>query len=401
MKDRFLGLMKMLIKAHVAPAIFRMVFGLDRMALWLAGLFVTPRSDLSIVFVRTDNLGDFVLWQAIARTLRDRWPWPRHRFVLVANAKWAQFAIDLKLFDEVVAVERVQFQRNIFYRMASVFRLNRLAADLVVTPILSRDPIIDDSIARAIRAKRKWAVESNSHKTIVDRSVSGAWYTDLVSMPPERMHEALGNKEFLARAFGLNVEVLWPELGISPRASLPTALDKLDYVVIAPGATSALKIWPPKRFAALANKLNEKKSMQVVLIGTATERNIAKTVAQSCSKPPIDLTGQLNFQDLLIVLKRSKLILTNDTGAAHLGAALRVPTICLVGGGHFGDFFPYPEDAARAGLKCVVINHQMSCYNCSWRCIHPIGIDDPAPCVAGISVHKVWMAAKEALSSNT
>ena len=36
-------------------------------------------------------------------------------------------------------------------------------------------------------------------------------------------------------------------------------------------------------------------------------------------------------------------VISNDTGPAHLSIALSVPTVVIIGGGHFGSFVPYPD----------------------------------------------------------
>ena len=56
-----------------------------------------------------------------------------------------------------------------------------------------------------------------------------------------------------------------------------------------------------------------------------------------------DLTGQTTLPELLTLMKHAALVISNDTGPAHLSIALGVPTIVIVGGGHFTSFVPYPD----------------------------------------------------------
>lgn len=139
-------------------------------------------------------------------------------------------------------------------------------------------------------------------------------------------------------------------------------------------------------------------SLGVVLIGIASERWETAAVAQGTSAPVIDLTARLNFGNLLAILGHPKLVVTNETGTAHLAAALRVPTVCIMGGGHFGRFLPYPKGAHDAGIKVVALHHPMPCFNCKWKCIYPIRYFDPAPCVSEVSVDAAWCAIKGLMS---
>lgn len=394
---RFVATMLALIKYRVAPAAFQIIFELDALIIMVGRIWHGAGSDGDVVFVKTDNLGDFVLWLPIAQALRDQWPWPGRRFVLVANAGWSKFAAGSGLFDKLVAVEISRFQRNPAYRIATLFRLAGMPASVVVTPILARNPTTANSIARAIAATRKIAVAVGQRPTAVGRARSDAWYSELVSTQQSLRHEAFGNREFIEKALPIKVANLWPELAVPPGIELPDALRGRAFVVMAPGASSTLRTWPPEHFAAIADRLSRQFSLNVVLIGAASDRRRAAAVSRRAATPLIDLTAQLDFRQLLTLLKTAKLILTNETGIAHLGAALRVPTIAITGGGHFRSFLPYPPEADDVGVKLVTLNHNMTCYGCNWRCIHRPGIGDPAPCVAAVSIDRAWTAVQPLL----
>src|SRR5262249_7622719 len=137
----------------------------------------------------------------------------------------------------------------------------------------------------------------------------------------------------------------WPAVAVCRKQKLPSELGGTDFVVLAPGANSPYRIWPSRHFAKVANRIASSTSFRIVLTGTPSERSQTAAVAAACGPKPIDLTGKLDLEALIRVLAESKLILTNETGTAHLGAALRVPTICVVGGGHFARYVPYPSEA--------------------------------------------------------
>src|SRR5882672_3202036 len=67
-------------KIYLAPWVFPAVFVVDGFIISLARLFPLRASARRVVFVRTDNLGDFVLWMPAAKAIRARWPWPGCQF---------------------------------------------------------------------------------------------------------------------------------------------------------------------------------------------------------------------------------------------------------------------------------------------------------------------------------
>ena len=89
-------------------------------------------------------------------------------------------------------------------------------------------------------------------------------------------------------------------------------------------------------------------------------------------------------------------MLTNDTGPAHLSIALGTPTLVIVGGGHFGGFFPYPDGVAPANARFAF--HHLECYHCFWRCHKRPTKFDVFPCISAIDEDQVWGELVELLA---
>src|SRR5215213_6153795 len=93
-------------------------------------------------------------------------------------------------------------------------------------------------------------------------------------------------------------------------------------VAICPGSiNSRAKRWPSERFAALADRLIEA-GRKVLLIGSKDEIDVSEDVVRRMQNEPVVLTGKTSLDQITAVLDRADLIVTNDTGPAHIGAAL-------------------------------------------------------------------------------
>jgi hypothetical protein len=107
-------------------------------------------------------------------------------------------------------------------------------------------------------------------------------------------------------------------------------------------------------------------------------------LAKATGVPIIDACGRTTLQELAGTIASAKLIITNETGAAHIAAALGRPAVTILGGGHFNRFLPYPIEN-----HCVRSAYQrMDCYGCNWRCIYKPA--DPGPCILKVTVDDVW-----------
>lgn len=102
-------------------------------------------------------------------------------------------------------------------------------------------------------------------------------------------------------------------------------------VGINPGARDARRRWPPERFAALGDVLARRFGARIVLTGGPDDRALGEAIRRQMSAPPLDLTGQTDLGTVAAVIARLDLLVTNDTGASHLAAATRTPSVVLFG----------------------------------------------------------------------
>ncbi|MDP2653421.1 MAG: glycosyltransferase family 9 protein [Candidatus Omnitrophota bacterium] len=104
---------------------------------------------------------------------------------------------------------------------------------------------------------------------------------------------------------------------------------------------------------------------KVVLLGGPRDKKVNDAIfARLRSRNQvIDLTGSLNLRVLAKVIAHSKLLVSTDTAAIHIAAAVGTPNVCIMGGGHFGRFYPYGDLS-----KNRIVHKQMDCYGCNWRC---------------------------------
>jgi len=148
-------------------------------------------------------------------------------------------------------------------------------------------------------------------------------------------------------------------------------------VVINPGAlNSRAKRWLPERFAAVGEQILARGDASVVLIGTQQEREIAEGVSRGMQQKPILLAGKTSLEQLVAILSCARLLISNDTGAAHIGAALGVPTLVIFG--------PTEDYATRPfSPSALVIKKGAECSPCmlrdcptDHRCMRDIEIED-------------------------
>jgi ADP-heptose:LPS heptosyltransferase len=102
-------------------------------------------------------------------------------------------------------------------------------------------------------------------------------------------------------------------------------------VVVHAGAASPARRWPAERFAAVARELRQA-GHRVVLTGTAAERPAARRVARAAGlRPGSVLAGRTALAGLAALVAAAQMVISNDTGVAHLAVAYGTPSVTLFG----------------------------------------------------------------------
>jgi heptosyltransferase-2 len=103
------------------------------------------------------------------------------------------------------------------------------------------------------------------------------------------------------------------------------------WVGINPGAAyGTAKRWLPERFAAVGDML-ARDGAHIALVGGPAERPVGEAIAAQMTAPARVLCGDTTLPELVGVLSRLRLLVTNDSGPMHLAAALGVPTVAIFG----------------------------------------------------------------------
>lgn len=124
-----------------------------------------------------------------------------------------------------------------------------------------------------------------------------------------------------------------------PEADREWAIQKLreldltngKYAVLHPFASVADRDWPAENFARVADRLREEKNLPVLLTGPSGERGRAEALAELCRIPPLNLVGETSLHQLAALFASAGLVLSNDSGGAHVAAGAGARLVVLFG----------------------------------------------------------------------
>lgn len=146
--------------------------------------------------------------------------------------------------------------------------------------------------------------------------------------------------------------------------NLPMSAHPKGFVALQLGASEARRQWPVAHFAALGERLWREAGLCPVLLGAPAERPLAREYAACAARdrtPFVNAVGRTDIPQLAALLRKIRLLATNDTGTMHLAAGLGLP--CLA-------FFlatAQPWDTGPYLPGCCCLEPALPCHPCSFR----------------------------------
>jgi ADP-heptose:LPS heptosyltransferase len=154
-----------------------------------------------------------------------------------------------------------------------------------------------------------------------------------------------------------------------------------------PGARPSARRWPTENFAEVGDQLSERYGAQLVVTAGPGEGPIAERVIATMRSKPINLAERTSLGGLAALIRRCDLLISNDTGPAHLAVALDRPSITIFGPADRRRWAPL--DQARHAIAY----HDVDCSPCPhWDC--PID----HRCLRGVTPAQVLTLADRLLS---
>lgn len=168
------------------------------------------------------------------------------------------------------------------------------------------------------------------------------------------------------------------------RAATLLAGSKPPLIGLHSSARDATRRWPIERFIAAGRELATGYGGTIVLLGD--QQVEGEILARALDTPCLNLMGQTSLPVLGAVIARLAVLITNDTGPAHIAYALRAPSVTIFGGGSPALNGPLTNGPHR------VLLHAVPCRPCDYATC-PIGY----PCLEHVTVQEVVEAATSLL----
>ena len=331
-----------------------------------------------VLIINVTRMGDLVQMGALLARLQEEWPGAA--VDLVVDRRFAEVAALLTGLREVITYD---FQELISDSRAAAKSVVALYQHLAAwaRPLVERryDRIINLTFNRpsALLASYIGAPDiRGAHSAWDGESVIDnpwmAYFTD--------MHHFRGMNRFNlvdVYALGGSRPGSFAPLSVSVTAAAAEWAGRLlaesgsprEWIAVQAGASDAMKAWRPEHFGVTLAQLSARWSGGIVLIGAPSEQDTIAQVLRTYREAGgtgtvVNAAGKTSLEQLVGVLARCRLLLTNDTGPMHLAVGVRTPVIDLsVGHVDFRETGPHGPGhwVIQPNLDCAPCGFDMVC----------------------------------------
>ncbi len=288
-----------------------------------------------ILFIRSDRIGDFLLNLPAIHALKETFPSAEISVVVDPNV-------------EELILYHPDIERSIPFRMPPrrskkewffLFqRLNKEKFDLVIVSNPHKYFHLLTALLRIpyrVGYNQKWGFLLTH--TIQDREAKNnrhevEYNLDLVSLIGAKLRDPFSENSYMI--------YLTPpeEKSFMELIEAYGIFSEKGWIVIHPFTTDPKKEWPMQMWAEFLNRLTEwnlasGNLLEIILIGGQEEEASREILSKTDQRSLKNLVGMLTLRQLAALLKKAKLLLSNDSGPVHIAAAFQTETIVLFGGG--------------------------------------------------------------------
>jgi heptosyltransferase-2/heptosyltransferase-3 len=176
------------------------------------------------------------------------------------------------------------------------------------------------------------------------------------------------------------IEVRLSQIGLDPGSA---------FALVHPAAAFATKQWAVEKFAKIIEELAERGIPSVALV-TAKEATLGEQLKHQCSVP-VTIFDDLSLPEVTALSSRASIFVGNDSGIAHIAAAVGVPSVVIFGSSNRAHWQPWAKAPAE------IVFEELPCQPCHGYFCEKF---DQPECIIRVPVEKVSAAIDRTLKNS-
>jgi heptosyltransferase-2 len=306
------------------------------------------------VILAPNWLGDAVMALPLIGALHRAWPLTE--IVVAARASVAPLYSMVPAARETLVLEGSGGRHAVAYAGANA---SRLASGGFDAALLLPNSFLAAWLAWRAKVPERWGIARDLRTRLLTRPIPR----------PRRYGHQVEYYNSIGAALDIASDAAFASIDV-PASAVQRGRGLLDasgvgtpYAVIAPGAAyGSAKQWPVDRFAELCRLLGDK-GIRTVAVGAKGDAPACRDVARLA--PVVDLCGQTDVPTLAAIMAAAAAVVTNDSGAMHLAAAVGARVFAVFG--PTDDHKTAPLPAGPTAPAATILTTKVWCRPCMLR----------------------------------
>jgi len=161
------------------------------------------------------------------------------------------------------------------------------------------------------------------------------------------------------------------------------------YALLHPGTAFFTKQWSPENFARTADFLAAK-GFSVIALGSKDETNVLDQL-RTAATVPVTAFDDLSLPEITALASKAVVFVGNDSGIAHIAAAVNTPTVVIFGSSNRDHWRPWTHAPNET------VYEEFHCQPCAGYECKEFG---DAPCIRSVTTDAVFAAIDRVLAAS-
>ena len=264
------------------------------------------KTQKNILIVRNDRFGEFLLNVPVIRAVKETFA--GSKVILAVDPHVRELAEKVPYADEVI------IWRNGKHSLSEIIGFGKSLKEKNIDIAVIMNPSKDTNIAVYLAGIPVRAGYARKWDFLLTRKIKDLKHLGL-------KHEVEYNLDL--------VKIIGAETKDKSLALITDNVgSKEDVVVIHPWTSDPVKQWPEERFRELALRIAKETVSGVLIVGGPEELQ-KSAIFDNLDKRIKNMTGKTTLVELASLLKKSKLLISGDSGPVHMACAVGTPVIAL------------------------------------------------------------------------
>lgn len=301
-----------------------------------------------VIFVFGANgIGDYMLCRPYFQYLRYNNTFKNAYIIYCTRNNYADFTknYDAQYFNEIIEIDYKAYTKNKDYEKYIVKLLNSYKPDIIISTQLltcGNKKILKGfrpfTLIKKINAKKKVTSLTGGY----DKNFSRNIFNKIIYTP--NVFELERQRIFFEKL--LNIKIPKVKSDLSEQFEKDT-----EYIAVSVIAQDKNRMYPYDKWVNILNYLTDitDSNLRLLFLGTKQESKEINNIINSLNKPErcINFAGRTQISSIPQILRKSKFLISVETGTVHIAHAVNCKTICLAGSMAYINFYPYSDNLIK------------------------------------------------------